>query len=84
MPTGRLWLVTDLDRVAPPHSLWANIMVVIRQLVVHPEGRETSNRVPYVAPELRVFGPIGILTQAGTVGTTEGGGSGRLDRQPMA
>ena len=84
MRTGLLWLAADLDKVSAPHWLWADIIVVIKQLAGHPEGRETAGRIPYVAPELRVFGPIGALTQAGTIGTTEGGGSGRLDRQPMA
>jgi len=59
-------------------------MVVIKQLSELHKSYKDCARVPYVAPELKVFGPVGALTQAGTIGTTEGGGSGRLDRQPMA
>ena len=35
----------------------------------------SANRGAYIAPKLKVFGPVGTLTQAGTKGMGESGGS---------
>ena len=59
-------------------------MFVINKLAEPAKRRAAGKRAAYVAPELRVFGPVGALTQAGSIGMTEGGGNPSLDRQPMA
>ena len=33
----------------------------------------SDNRGAYIAPKLKVFGPVGTLTQAGTAGLPEAG-----------
>jgi hypothetical protein len=38
-----------------------------------------SQRQPYTRPTLRVFGPIGSLTQAGTGQAAEGMGANSMD-----
>jgi hypothetical protein len=81
MQTGRLSRISNLDTVPPPQSVWAEIMVVNKQLAEHGTERQTGNRAPYVAPELKVFGPVGMLTQGGSIGNPEGG-SGKLDKAP--
>ena len=58
-------------------------MVVINKLAEPGRQRPAGNRVAYVAPRLKVFGPVGALTQGGTFGMNEGNGNPALDRQPM-
>jgi hypothetical protein len=55
-----------LDTVAAPHSFWAEIVVDNNQLPDRHEKKHAGQRSTYTAPRLKVFGPVGALTQAGT------------------
>jgi hypothetical protein len=53
---------------------WALIMVKIKQIPEQQDHRTVSGREPYLAPILKVFGPVGALTQGGSPGMMEGVG----------
>ena len=40
-------------------------------------NEHSDNRGAYIAPKLKVFGPVGTLTQAGTGGVDETGGGNK-------
>ena len=54
-------------------------MVVINKLTGPGKQRQAGSRIAYVAPTLKVFGPVGALTQGGTIGKNEGNGTPALD-----
>ena len=56
-------------------------MVVNKQLTKPEKERENGKRVPYIAPQLIEFGPVGVLTQSGSIGNPEGG-SGKPNKAP--
>jgi hypothetical protein len=66
MSTGRLFPTESLDTVIAPHSFWAEFVVDINRLHDRNGEKSVGPRSPYMAPKLKVFGPVGALTQAGT------------------
>ncbi len=49
-------------------------MAKIKQLAKKDVPRTAAPRVAYTAPRLKVFGPVGALTQGGSIGMAEGSG----------
>ena len=49
-------------------------MAKIKQLAKKDVPRTAAPRVAYTAPRLKVFGPVGALTQSGSTGMMEGAG----------
>ena len=50
---------------------WANIVVEFKELRDQYGTETAGGRASYVAPRLKVFGPVGVLTQSGTGTPTE-------------
>ncbi len=48
-------------------------MAKIKKLTEQRDARPADRRDPYTPPKLKEFGPVGALTQAGTIGMGEGG-----------
>ena len=74
MPTGRLCQIDGLFKVAAPASHWATIVRDIKQIAKQRDAQQTPLRDTYAAPRLKVFGPVGALTQGGSMGQMEGSG----------
>ena len=49
-------------------------MAKIQQLAKNDVPLTAAPRVAYTAPRLKVFGPVGALTQGGSMGQMEGAG----------
>ncbi len=49
-------------------------MAKIKQLAMKDVPQPAAPRVAYTAPKLKVFGPVGTLTQGGSIGMAEGSG----------
>jgi hypothetical protein len=69
-----------LYRVAALGSNRAIIVVDIKQIAEQQDAQQTTRRDAYTAPRLKVFGPVGVLTQGGSMGLMEG--SGPMDMKP--
>ena len=74
MQTGRLCQIDGLYKVAAPVCHSAIIVQDIKQIARQRDAQQTPRRDPYVAPRLKVFGPVGALTQGGSMGQMEGAG----------
>ena len=61
-------------RVAAPALYRAIIVVYIKQIAERRDAQQVTRRDDYKSPRLKVFGPVGALTQGGTIGMREGTG----------
>ena len=55
-------------------------MAKIKKLTEQRDARPADRRDPYTPPKLKEFGPVGALTQGGSMGNMEG--SGPQDMMP--
>ena len=55
-------------------------MADIKQIAEQREANQVTRRDDYRPPKLKVFGPVGALTQGGSMGNMEG--SGPQDMKP--
>jgi len=56
--------------------------VDIKQLADEVDASRSGHRNPYETPKLKVFGPVGVLTQSGTQGSGESGNMGMMKAFP--
>ena len=71
--SGRLYRIDRLYTVTPSVSDWAIIVADIKKITEQRDARPVDPGDAYTPPKLKVFGPVGTLTQAGTGTRAEGG-----------
>ena len=49
-------------------------MADIKQIAEQQDAQQATRREDYESPRLKVFGPVGALTQGGSIGQMEGSG----------
>jgi hypothetical protein len=82
MRRARLCRTDGLDKVKAPYSNWAEFTVEIKELPDQGDTSSYGHRDPYEVPRLKVFGPVGGLTQSGTQGSGESGNMGAMKAFP--
>ena len=57
--------------VASSGNDWENIVSDINKIAEQRDTLPADPRIAYVSPKLKEFGPVGALTQAGSMGGSE-------------
>ena len=71
MRTDRLCRIDDLDKMAALDSTRVNVVADIKKFAKQRVMRTAGGRSTYATPKLKVFGPVGALTQSGSTGGNE-------------
>jgi len=60
-----------LDKIPALDSTRVNVVAEIKKFAKQRVMRTAGGRSTYATPKLKVFGPVGALTQSGSIGGSE-------------